>query len=291
MPIEVKRLAFGLGARVTGVMPVESLTDGDVAAIRAAWLEHLVVVFPDMDMTIEQHIAFGRRFGELELHGDRGLRGDTYPEVFRVTNRVVDGKRSHTAHIGRKWHSDGAFTLRPSAGSLLHCRAIPEVGGNTLFTNMYMAYESLSPALRNVLDTLSVVNDSSLAPEYKIMDPDHVARAIRDNPPVVQPMVRVHPETGRKALYLNELLTREIDGMTRQESAGLLNFLYAHSVKAEFVYRHVWRVNDVVLWDNRCGMHLAPADYDPDALRDMCRVTLAGERIGRLFDPAQQPAP
>jgi taurine dioxygenase len=102
--------------------------------------------------------------------------------------------------------------------------------------------------------------------------------------------VRVHPETGRKALYLNELLTREICGMTRQESAGLLDFLFAHSVKAEFVYRHVWRVNDVVMWDNRCGMHLAPADYDPDALRDMCRVTLAGERIGRLFDSGRQPA-
>lgn len=277
---EVRRLSYGLGAEILGVDPRRPLDAATVEAIRAAWHAHLILLFRDVDWSIEQHIAFTRQFGELELHGDKGLRGDNIPELFRVTNRVTDGKRSNTAEVGRKWHSDGSFTARPSGGSMLHCRALPSVGGNTLFTNMYLAYETLSETLRRILDRLYVVNDVSLAPEYKVMDPAQVAQSIRDNPPMKYPLVRVHPGTGRKALYVSEMLTREIWGMTREESAGLIRFLCTHATRPEFSYRHIWRVSDLILWDNRCTMHLAPADYDPDELRDMCRTTLSGEEIG-----------
>ena len=284
--IEVRRLSYGLGAEILGVDPRYPLDAATLEALRAAWHAHLILLFRDVDWTIAQHIAFTRQFGELELHGDKGLRGDNIAELFRVTNRITDGKRSNTAEVGRKWHSDGSFMARPSGGSMLHCRALPSVGGNTLFTNMYLAYETLSETLRKIIERLYVVNDVALAPEYRVMDPAQVAQSIRDNPPMKYPLVRVHPGTGRKALYVSDMLTREIWGMTRQESEGLIRFLCTHATRPELTYRHTWRVNDLILWDNRCTMHLAPADYDPDELRDMCRTTLAGERIGEPVPPA-----
>lgn len=285
MAIEVRRLAYALGAEIRGLDPRQPLDDASLAAVRQAWHDHLILLFRDVDWTIDQHIAFTRQFGELELHGDRGLRGDQIPEVFRVTNRVTDGKRSVTASVGREWHSDGSFTTCPSGGSMLHCRALPAVGGNTLFANMYRAYDTLSPALRAIIDTLYVVNDVSLAPEYQTMPAEQVAQSIRDNPPVRYPLVRTHPGSGRKALYLNEMLTREIWGMTREESRRMVRFLCDHAVRAENTYRHIWRVGDLILWDNRCTIHLAPADYDPDELRDMVRTTLKGESIGVRLNP------
>jgi len=290
MGIEVHRLAWGLGAEIRGVSPRDPIDEDTLQEIKAAWREHLVLLIRDVEMSTDQHIAFTRRFGELELHGDKGLRGNNIPELFRVTNRVTEGKRSNTADVGREWHSDGSFTPRPSGGSMLHCRAMPSVGGNTLFTNMYMAYETLSETVKKIVDRLSVVNDVSLAPEYQLMDPHQVAQSIIDNPPVVHPMVRVHPETGRKALYVSPMLTREIHGMTRAESAGLLNYLYQHATQPEFGYRHSWQVGDLILWDNRCTMHLAPKDYDHSELRDMCRTTLRGEIIGRFLNALPQQA-
>ncbi len=285
MTLEIRRLSQSLGAELRGMQPQANLDDAAIAAIRAAWNEHKVLLIRGVEWSVEQHIAFTRRFGELELHGDKGLRGDEYREVLRVTNRIVDGKRSNTADIGRQWHSDGSFTLRPSGGSMLHCCAKPEVGGDTLFTNTAMAYDTLSDTLKAVVDTLSIVNDVSLAPEYRSMDPAQVARSIRDNPPVAYPMVRVHPATGRRALYVSPMMTREIYGMTRAESQGLLQYLFEHVTRPEFIYRHRWQVGDLIMWDNRCTMHLAPKDYDHSELRDMRRTTLMGEPIGRLLEP------
>ena len=273
--LRLSRLAFGLGAEVTGVDASQPVADDTIAEIRRAWLEHVVLVFPDQNLDLPQHIAFSRRFGTLEAHPAKQYRHKDHSEIFEVTNRIVDGKKSLTAEVGRKWHSDGAFTVRPPTGSLLHCRQLPSVGGDTWFANMTAAYDKLSPALKNMVDGLSVVNDLGSYTAVRQLD-DHV----HDNPPVVQPMVRIHAETGRKALYLNETVTRQIHGMTREESAGLLQYLFAHSVRPEFTYRHRWRRHDLVLWDNRCAMHLAAGDYDPAEVRQMYRTTLEGEPSG-----------
>ncbi len=285
MSLSVRRLAYGLGAEVSGLDLSRPLARSAFAEIRAIWLEHLVLVFPGQDITLEQHIEFSSGFGELEVHPKKHLRHAVYPPIFEVTNRVVDGRKSDTAEVGRLWHSDGAYTLRPPTGSLLHCRALPPVGGDTWFTNMYMAYDRLSPTLQGIVDALHVVNDLGARLETKGQDPQRVADHLRDNPPVVQPMVRTHPETGRKALYVNETVTREIHGMTREESDGLLRYLFRHSVRPEFTFRHRWAQHDLVLWDNRCAMHMAPADYDPVQLRHMCRTTIAGEPFGFLAQP------
>ena len=277
MALKITRLSFGLGAEVLGLDLSEPVDDATIQQIRRIWLEHLVLVFPGQDITLEQHIAFSRRFGKLEVHPEKHFRHKEYPEIFEVTNRMVDGKKSLTGEVGLRWHSDGAFTLRPPTGSLLHCVQLPSVGGDTWFTNMYMAYDALSQTLKNVVDELRVVNDLG---SYTVVK--QLAEHLDANPAVVQPMVRVHPETGRKALYLNETVTRQIHGMTREESAGLLQYLFAHSVKPQFTYRHRWRRHDLVIWDNRCAMHLAAGDYDKREIRQMYRTTLEGEPIGEL---------
>lgn len=275
--LRINRLAYGLGAEVLGLDIAQAVDDQTIAHIRQAWLEHLVLVFPGQDITLEQHIAFSKRFGPLEVHPEKHYRHHQYPEIFEVTNRMVDGKKSMTAEVGLKWHSDGAFTLRPPTGSLLHCAQLPSVGGDTWFANMYKAYDALSPTLKGVVDGLRVVNDLASYTNVKQLD-EH----LKDNPAIIQPMVRVHPETGRKALYLNESVTRQIYGMTVEESQGLLQYLFKHSVRPQFTYRHRWRKHDLVMWDNRCAMHLAAADFDKSEIRQMFRTTLEGEPLGEL---------
>ena len=281
MTLQINKLAFGLGAEVLGLDISKPVSDETIREIRNAWLEHLILVFPGQDITLEQHIAFSKRFGPLEVHPEKHYRHSQYPEIFEVTNRMIDGKKSLTGEVGLKWHSDGAFTLCPPTGSLLHCAQVPSVGGDTWFANMYKAYDKLSPTMKQVVDGLRVVNDLASYTNVKQMD-EH----LKDNPAVVQPMVRVHPETGRKALYLNESVTRQIYGMTQEEGAGLLQFLFRHSVRHDFTFRHRWRKHDLVIWDNRCAMHLAAGDYDKSEIRQMFRTTLAGQPIGVLESEA-----
>ena len=153
---------------------------------------------------------------------------------------------------------------------------------STLFTNMYLAYETLSPKLRSMLDTLNALNDRGAAQNNRNVDPARVAERLKLTPPVINPVVRVHPETRRKALYINPNVTTQFEHMTVAESRPLLEFLFAHSVKPEFQWRHEWRVHDLVMWDNRCTMHLAPPDFDMSEPRYMMRTTIAGEPLGRL---------
>jgi taurine dioxygenase len=284
MTLEIRKLAHALGAEVRGFDAREPLSSSTVAGLRAAWLEHIVLVFPDQDLTLQQQIDFSRYFGELEVHPQRHFQHPEHPEIFEVTNRIVNGRRSPTAEVGRDWHSDGAFTLRPPTGSLLRCAQLPDVGGDTWFNNMYMAFETLSAEMKRVARSFKVVNDLAMVRGIATRGGDQAgADHLHENPPVVQPMVRVHPETGREALYLNETVTRQIHGMTPEESQGLLQYLFRHSVRPEFTYRHRWRKHDIVMWDNRCGMHLAPADYDRTQVRQMFRTTLRGEPIGALY--------
>lgn len=287
--MKIKRLAWAVGAEVTGLDLSRPLPAPTVEALREAWWAHQVLVFRDADITLAQQVSFSRYFGELELHPLASFRHPEVPEVIEVTNRKIEGRPSETAEIGRIWHSDGAYTVRPPTASLLRCRQIPTAGGTTWFNNMVLAYESLSPVMRRCIDGLEVVNDlfgQGVGTTFvNKRDPYQMAADKKAVPAVVQPIVRVHPVTGRKALYLNPAVTRGILGMTPEEGEGLLRFLFEHSVKPEFVYCHRWQVHDMVMWDNRCAMHLAPADYDVAEIRQMFRTTLTGEPHGRLLEP------
>jgi taurine dioxygenase len=286
MKLQVRRLANGLGALVEGVDLRQAIDDQTLDHIRRAWLDHLVLVFPQQHVTPEQHVAFSRRFGELDLHESLPhYRHPEHPEILLVTNHRINGKPSETRNTGRQWHIDLSYTLRPSMGALLHCKEMPEVGGDTVFANMYMAYETLSSPLRKFLDGLDTVHDFNAIKANAQRDPEQLASLRKLNPPVAQSAVQVHPETGRRSLYVTEMLTTHFVGMTVEESRPILRYLFEHSVQPEFTYRHRWTVGDIVMWDNRCTMHLALADFDPSMPRHMFRTTLQGAPLGCSYAP------
>lgn len=291
MSMSIRRLAYGLGAEVLGVNPAGEISDVTLAQLIKAWEDHQVLVFRGVQWSLGQQVAFSRRFGELELHPLKYLRNPDFPEVFEVTNRMIDGKPSETGEVGRMWHSDGAYTVRPPTASFLHCHQIPESGGTTWFCNMYLAYERLSETMRKIVDVLEVVNDlfgsGRTTAFISGRDAGKAGEEKAVNPPVIQPMVRVHPGTGRKALFLNPAATRRVLGMNEDESDALLKLLFQQCTKPEFVYCHYWRPHDLVMWDNRCTNHLAPKDYDGSQVRQMFRTTLVGAPHGRyLAEPA-----
>lgn len=289
MSIKVRRLSYALGASVTGVDLTQPLDDATMAEVHKAWLEHLVLVFPGQDLTPEQQIAFGKRFGPLDDHKAVPFyRHPEYPEIYLITNHKIGGKSSETKDTGRLWHSDHSFTTRPTMATMLYCREIPPVGGNTMFANTYMAYDTLSDTLKGVLEKLEAVHSIAYYTAGHLQDrnPEQIAQMRKASPPVAQPVVRVHPETGRKALYVSEMMTSHFVGMTPEESRGLLQFLFGHSVRPEFTYRHAWNVNDLLMWDNRCVLHMAPADYTHEHPRHMHRLTVLGTPCGRAYEEA-----
>jgi taurine dioxygenase len=277
MTLSVTPLAYALGAEVAGLDLSRELDDLTVKELREAWLRHLVLVFRGQDLDDRQQIAFTSRFGEVERAPvKRAAARQGSPEIVDIRGEM---------NIGRNWHADGVYTLRPTTGSVLYCTAIPDAGGDTWFTSMYLAYETLSERLARVVGELEVVNDVLHSGTVaRLMSAEQLAQTRAELPPVVQPAVRVHPETGRRALAVSEGFSCRFDGMTEKESQGLLQYLFAHSTRPEFTFRHKWRPGDVVMWDNRCTMHLAPADYDRAQPRVMRRTTLAGEPRGRIAD-------
>lgn len=289
MPIEIRRLAHGLGAEVRGV-ELAHLDDAGFDAIHDAWMEHLVLVFPGQRLSGLEFAAFSERFGALEVLGSyQGLDEYTDPAckgLMTVTNRNIRSEPSRTRAVGRKWHADRSFVPQAPIGTFLHCRELPEVGGDTMFANQYMAYDALSDGLKAMLGPLWAVHDvlgrhDSLV---KALSPEQLARKRQMDPPTAQPVVRVHEVTGRRALYVSEAVTTRFVEMTEDESRPLLRYLFRHSVQPLFTYRHHWRVDDVVMWDNRCAMHLALADFDPAQFRTMLRTSVVGPVTGRVVE-------
>lgn len=281
MPLKIRRLSWALGAEVMGVNIGDTLSPSAAAEVKQAFLDHSVLLFREQHLTPEQHIQFSRLFGDLDVHPFSRYNLPGYPQVLQITNHQVDGMPSDTRNTGRQWHSDLSFTSKPALGSVLYCREMPEVGGNTMFANMYLAYETLSPGMKRILDGLWAVHDMSVGKDIANRDPVYMAEAKAKNPPVLQPVVRVHPETGRKALYVSEMVTSHFEDMTREESRPLLEYLFAHSVQPEFVYRHGWQLGDVLMWDNRCTLHIALADYSHSTARHMLRTQISGDPLGR----------
>jgi taurine dioxygenase len=282
MALNLRKLSYALGAEVCDVDVAEAMSEARFGEIYQAFLSYGILLFRNQDITREQHIEFSRRFGELDRHDALPRdRHPDYPEILLVTNEPKpDGSPSDSRYTGRQWHSDMSFTPVPSLGSLLRGITIPEVGGDTVFANMYLAYETLSDGMKKMLADLHGIHMSGTR---KINDPQSgVPRAEeqrRLNPPIAQPVVRVHPETGRKALYLGEKVKR-FDGMTEEESKPLIDYLNKHATRFEFIYRHPWREKDIIVWDNRCTMHLALGDFDETQRRHMERTTVLGTPSG-----------
>ncbi len=283
----VTPLGYALGAEVTGLDLAQPMDEGTRAALNEAWLKHLVLVFPNQPLTPEQLMAVSAKFGTLDNHRSQApetlLEG--HPEVLVVTNKHRLGKPSGTRNTGRNWHTDLQYSLRPAKGALLMCQERPPVGGDTMWANLTLAYETLSPRMQAILDGLEAVHDVSLTKGIMERSPEVVREMKTRNPPVVHPMVRVHPETGKKSLFAGERVSHII-GFTEEESRALLDFLNAHATSPEFVYRHRWRVGDIVMWDNRCTCHVALPDFDQTKPRLMLRCSLQGESEGRLAKQA-----
>lgn len=279
MTISLRPLSYALGAEVQGVDLAKPLSNSEFDQIHRAFLERGILLFREQKITREQHIAFSRRFGELDTHDSLPRdRHPDYPELLLVTNiPKANGAPSDSKYTGQLWHSDMSFTLVPSLGSLLRGITIPPVGGDTMFTNMYMAYDTLSDGMKKMIDGLHGIHTGS----RKIVDlsADRAAEQKKLNPPIAQPVVRVHPETGRKALYIGEKVSC-FAGMTEEESRPLIDYLVRHATRPQFVYRHQWRPDDIVMWDNRCTMHVALGDYPEGEIRHLERTTIKGTPSG-----------
>lgn len=285
----VRRLSPALGAEIVGFDP-NHCTDGEFEALRRAWVDAQgLLVVRDARLTPAQHIAFGRRFGEPSV-GRRtpdSVLADYYhpqhPEIYRVSNKVIDGVPQGREDAGTYWHSDGSHSEVPPHCCLLHGIEIPPYGGDTQFASMTLAYDALSATMQQLLSGLQAVHTlantiegaraNSYAKEFAGRSDLAKAKA------ATHPLVRVVPESGRKCLFVNPGFTSHIVGMHPAESAALLNFLFAHCTQPEFIYRHRWSANDLVIWDNRCTMHYAVSDYKAYGQRYMHRVTIKGEAV------------
>ena len=288
--IEVVPVGYALGAEIRGVDLSKPLTNTARQQITEAWHQHLILVFPDQQLNPEQMIEFTASFGKVDPNEAAPYyRDPIHTEILIVTNKSMDGKPSETATAGSSWHSDRTYTVRPTKASLLLCKEKPPVGGDTIFTNMYRAYETLSPTFQAFLEKLEAIHDVSLIKGLDKRDPEKVAAMKKLNPPVLHKVVQTHPETGKKSLFVGQRI-RSILGMTEAESAPILAYLNQHAISLEFTYRHNWRLGDLLMWDNRCTMHIAVPNYDRSKIRYMLRTALLGEETGRYLEETTKSA-
>jgi taurine dioxygenase len=272
--IEVRPIAGALGAEILGLDLGQDLDDHDIAAVRRAWLDHHVIFFRDQPLPPAQFLRFAKRFGRLvEYPFIKGL--EDFPEIIPVI------KLEHEkTNFGGVWHSDTSYLEEPPMGTMLIAREVPPKGGDTMFANTYLAYETLSDGMQRLLEGLIAVNSSAKADASRTRE-DRVRDMKRTDAKTEyvgeHPVVRTHPETGRKALYVNVAHTLRFKDMTQAESAPILKFLYRHQTRPEFTCRFNWQVGSLAMWDNRCTLHNAVNDFH-GYRRVMHRLTLAGDK-------------
>jgi taurine dioxygenase len=283
----VRRLGYALGAEVCGLDLRIPLSLDGVEAVRSTIREHQVLVFRDQRIDEAGLLGVAERFGAIE-HASRENVDAKVPQVSRVSNKAADGKSFSGFQAGKNWHSDHSYTTQPTLYSFLAAQILPPAGGDTMFANMYMAYESLSPAFARMIEGLQGIHPRGYAASFKVAGNEEKLRITSQRDaavtaarrPAVHPVVRVHPETGRKLIYLGVRVTRFV-GLSEEESKPIADFLNARSVAYEHVYRHRWSLGDVVMWDNRCTMHIALSDYDyVESTRSMFRCSVKGEFSG-----------
>lgn len=266
--LDIKPLTPAIGAEIHGIDLGSEDTPQRVPEIRAALLKYGVIFFRDQDLSQDQHIAFARRFGDLEVH-PATPKDQPNPEVLRIAH----GPKSRGQE--NYWHSDVTWREEPSLGSILLAREVPECGGDTLFANMHLAYERLSEQMKRFCEGLTAVHDIARVFASRL---DKAPADLHEKfPPKRHPVIRTHPETGERAIYVNTAFTSHIEGLSAKESAWLLDHLYSAAKDAEIQCRFRWEAGSIAFWDNRVCQHLAVSDYFP-ARRVMERVTIAGDR-------------
>jgi taurine dioxygenase len=278
---EIRRLDAPLGAEILGLDVSLPLHGEDFERVRRAHLQHHVLVFRDQRITPAQQVDFSRRFGPLQIHVQKKFQLPGHPEVLIVSNIKDNGEPIGLGDAGHFWHSDLSYKQRPSLGSLLHAQELPAEGGDTLFADQHAAYEALPQALKTTLAPLTAEHSylarydelRARSPWRPALTPAQLAEVL----PVRHPVVRTHPETGRKALFVSEHFTTRITGLPEDESRSLLAELFALSVRPAWQYRHRWQARDMVFWDNRSVVHLAAGT--PDHLRrKLYRTTIEGDQ-------------
>ena len=278
---DVRRIPGPFGAEVVGLDLSVPLANEDFARIHRAHLAHHVLVFRDQRITPDEHVRFSQRFGPLQIHVQRKFQLAGHPPVLVVSNIRENGQPIGLGDAGHFWHSDLSYKERPSLGSLLHAQELPSEGGDTLFADQHAAYEALPSALKARIDKMQAEHSyMARYDELRARDPWRPALTqaqIDEVRPVIHPVVRTHPETGRKALFVSEHFTTRILGLTESDSRLLLQELFAASTQPRLQYRHRWQPHDLVFWDNRSVVHLAAGT--PDHLRrKLYRTTIEGDR-------------
>lgn len=270
--LEVRKTSGGCGAEVLGV-DLRQLTNSQMEAVRQAYADHGVIFFRDQSLTPEDHIAFARRWGDIVVN--KFFTPSENPLIAEVRK-----EKEQTTNIGGGWHTDHSYDVEPAMGSILVARQLPEEGGDTLFASMYAAYDALTPGLKKTLESLRAVHSVSqvfgAGGFYQQGDQQTGMKVAAPTiPEVTHPVVITHPESGRKALYVNPAFTIRFDGWSPMESKPLLDFLYAHAVRPEFTCRFRWKPGSIAFWDNRATWHYASNDYHGHE-RLMHRITIAG---------------
>ena len=281
MAISVVRADAALGAEIM-VDLSRDLDDVVFKEIEDAFHDNIVVVFRDQHISNEQHVAFSRRFGELEVHIVKKYLLPGFPEILLVSN-IRDDRDEHIglADAGFTWHTDTSYRTHPSRCSLLYAIEVPEEDGvtlgNTLFTNTILAYETLPESMKNWLEGKQAIHRYS--ERMRIANsprPKLTAAQLAETPDIAHPIVRTHPFTGRKSLYVTKGECIGIEGVPEDEGRAVIEELHDHCLKEEFLYRHKWRVGDLLMWDNATAMHLAICDYELPQRRLMHRTTVIG---------------
>jgi taurine dioxygenase len=265
--MEIRPITPKIGAEIFGVDLAEPLDNTSFAAIQQALMDHLVIFFRDQDITPAQQMAFGARFGKLHIH-------PAAPSVPGLPEAMIIHADANSTYVnGESWHSDVSCEAEPPMGSILRIHTLPEIGGDTLFANMYAAYDALSAPMRKMLDGLTAVHDGEMLYRGRYTSGD----AGRVYPKATHPVIRTHPVTGKRALFVNSFFTSRIVELSKAESDAVLAFLFHHVETPEFSCRFRWQKNSVAFWDNRSTQHHALWDYFP-ATRSGVRVTVCGDR-------------
>jgi taurine dioxygenase len=281
--MKVNKIGKAAGAEILGA-DLRRLSDEEFRAIKAAFLENHVIAIRDQTLLPGDLVSFSRRFGPLEDQLNAKYTLPDYPDVLILSNDMKDGKPIGLIDGGDYWHSDSSHREKPSTATILYSLKNPRHGGDTEFANMHLAYETLPDDLKRRIAGLKAIHAvskmknkrviiSERRPDWK----DHYEQQ-KSIPDQVWPMVRTHPETGRKALYVSPRFTVGIEDMTEEEADPILDFLFEHQIRPDFVYRHKWQDGDLVIWDNRCVIHRGAGGYTYPDVRTMHRTVIAGER-------------
>jgi taurine dioxygenase len=275
--LTMRPLSPVMGVEIAGVDVSRPVDEATFAAIHDAFLRHLLVCFPGQSLDQTQHVAFSRRFGDLQVHVLDQYRSPTHPEIYVLSNVKKTGETTgeHPDKGTLVWHSDLSFQSRPALATMLYGIEVPKVGGDTLYANMYAAYDALPDSMRKRIAGVRAIHDLD-ASRQRAGAPPMTEKQRREAPPVEHPLVRTHPESARKCLYLSHHAMR-IANMPEAEGVALLEELMAHATRPEFVYAHRWKQGELVMWDNRCTMHKATGYDARGERRVMNRTVVKGD--------------